>query len=263
MEALVYLAFGGLVVAAIHTVMFKHQREFAAQSRAVHAQGTLRSAINLLVTEIRTASVTGGDLVTADPTLIGLRTSSGFGVVCGLVGATAQPTYTIALESGEFRAETPDSALALAINGVGVEDDEWRTLKVTGVVEPAPGDNDYVCDWANGATSRLRLVATGDTSGIQVGSVLRPFRATSFGVFPWNGQWWLGRRLRGAGWEPLTGPLRAPADSGLAFTYYDRTGIPTTTAADVAAVEILLQADHGGQPPRVESLRTKVALRGG
>ena len=207
-----------------------------------------------------------------DPDLISLRVMGGFGVVCGVASSGPQPMYTIGLESGRFSAEPADSALALAINGIGLADDEWRVLKVVGLNAneyssswdgTRSGGSKFKCDWGPRANPNLQLMVSGDTSGVQTGSVIRGFRQLDFGIFPWNGEWWFGRRLRGAGWEPMTGPLNAPADSGLVFTYLDRAGNVAVTPTGVAAVEILMRAPRGGQLGPVDSLRTTVALRGG
>ncbi len=261
-EALVYLVFGGLVVAAIHSIVFNSQRDYREQRALAESHGVLRSAMSLLVGEIRSTSAAGGDLLQTDPGLIRLRTTRGEGVVCGFVPAQADPTYTIALEGGVFETEPADSALVLALNGVGSGDDAWRLLKIRQVTRPAATDPAYACDWATAHPSYLRVGLAGDTAGVKIGSLVRPFRQVEYGLFDWNGEWWLGRRLRGQTWEPMTGPLLAPADSGLLFSYLAQDGSAAASAADIAAVEVLLRAPRPGPSARVDSLRTKVAIRG-
>jgi hypothetical protein len=258
-EALVYLVFGGMVVAAIHSVVFKSQRDFNEQRALAEGQGVLRNAMALLVGELRSASAAGGDILQTDPSLIRLRAIRGESIICGFVANQTDPTYRLALVGGTHAAEPADSALLLAINGAGRDDDAWQVVKVTQVSVTKNADT---CDWAGTAKPELELSVSGDTAGVKVGSLIRPFRQTEYGLLDWNGEWWLGRRLRGQPWEPMTGPLLAPADSGLVFTYLAEDGTVAASAADIAAIEILLRARRSGQSARVDSLRTKVAIRG-
>jgi hypothetical protein len=258
-EALVYLVFGGMVVAAIHSVVFKSQRDFHEQRALAEGQGVLRNAMTLLVGELRSLSATGGDILQTDPSLIRMRATRGESVICGTVANQTDPTYEMALVGGTHAAEPADSALLLAINGAGRDDDAWQVVKVTQVSVAGNDDN---CDWAGAADPELIVSVRGDTAGVKIGSLVRPFRQIEYGLLEWNGEWWLGRRLRGQAWEPMTGPLLAPADSGLLFTYLAEDGSVTATAADVAAVDILLRARRPGETARVDSLRTKVAVRG-
>lgn len=261
-EALVYLVFGGLVVAGIHSIVFNSQRDYHEQRALAESHGVLRNAMSLLVGELRSTSAAGGDLLQTDPGLIRLRTTRGEGVVCGLVPAQADPTYTIALDGGVFETEPADSALVLALNGAGSGDDAWRLLKIRQVTRPAGSDPAYRCDWATAHPSYLRLGLAGDTAGVKIGSLVRSFRQIEYGLFDWNGEWWLGRRLRGNTWEAMTGPFLAPADSGMLFSYLAQDGSVAASPADIAAVEILLRAPRPGGSARVDSLRTKVAIRG-
>ncbi len=253
-----YLVFGGLVVAAIQSVLFKNQRDYREQRALAESQGVLRNAMTLLVGELRSTSAEGGDLLQTDPTLVRIRAPRGEAVVCGLVPAQTNPTYHLALEGGVFEADVPDSALVMALNAAGPGDDAWNVLKIVTVA----ADSTYSCDWVTPYPSRLRVGLSGDTAGVRIGSVVRPFRQTEYGLFQWNGDWWLGRRLRGQAWEPMTGPLMAPADSGLFLSYLASDGSVATAASDIAVVEILLRALRPDGSARIDSLRTKVAIRG-
>jgi type II secretory pathway pseudopilin PulG len=259
LEAMVYLVFGGMVVAAIHSVVLNSQRDYNEQRALAEGQGVLRNAMSLLVGELRSISAAGGDLLQTDPSLIRMRSNRGESVICGFRTGT-NPTYALALVGGVHAAESADSALILAINGAGRDADVWQVLKITQVV--ITKNNDTGCDWAGSAEPELVVTMTGDTAGVKIGSLVRPFRQLEYGLFNWNGEWWLGRRLRGQTWEPMTGPLLAPADSGLLFSYLAEDGNVAATAADVAAVEILLRAPRPNQSAKVDSLRTKVAVRG-
>ena len=107
-----------------------------------------------------------------------------------------------------------------------------------------------------------QLTVQGDTAGLRVGSPVRAFRQVELGLYPWNGGWWLGRRERGTAWVPLIGPLMSPQDSGLVLTYLDQDGNVATQPGDVALVDVLLRATRDARGSRIDSLRTRVALRG-
>ena len=137
----------------------------------------------------------------------------------------------------------------------------------------AAGNSPPACDWASGASGGYTITVSGDTAGIAVGAPIKAFRRTEYGLYQDGGRWWLGRRVSGAqAWEELTGPFKAPADSGLVLRYFDAAGAVTANPADVASVEILIIGETeraawrtGGGGKRnvhTESLRTRVALRG-
>ncbi len=106
---------------------------------------------------------------------------------------------------------------------------------------------------------------------LRIGVPIRAFRPVQYGVFQEDGRWWLGRRIGSGPYEKLTGPLRAPADSGLALLYYDEAGNLTSDPTRVELVEILLRGEslkgvHGsaGEAPLPvqDTIRWRVAVRG-
>jgi len=107
---------------------------------------------------------------------------------------------------------------------------------------------------------------------VAVGAPLRAFRRVQYGIYQEGGRWWLGRKVgSSASYERLTGPLRAPADSGLKFIYYDESGTTTNNPAQVRLVDIVLRGESIGKVPRAggmapsfqqDTLTIRVKLRG-
>jgi type II secretory pathway pseudopilin PulG len=108
---------------------------------------------------------------------------------------------------------------------------------------------------------------------VEVGAPFRAFRRVTYGIYQDQpeGRYWLGRRVGSAGsYERLTGPLRAPQDSGLHLIFYDVAGNPTTNPLDVRMVDIILRGESLGLVPRAgeapsaqqDTLTIRVSLRG-
>jgi hypothetical protein len=273
-EALVVMLLGVIVLTGIYELLMSQTRLYAIQKEVMDARESLRAAGALLSWELTGASATRGDLYAIGATAITVRSLQGIGVIC----ATA-PGGRFGLQqvSGSFYATADDSVLAYS-----VADDAWAVLGVSGVWsgatawDPAPGGGGTpVCFWGDSTATvprpQVALELQGDSAslaGLPVGSPIRSFRRTEYGLLQQAGRWWLGRRLGAAGsYEILTGPMRAPADSGLVFTYYDAMGAVTAVPAQVAEVVIVLRAESFGRARAAgyqavrDSLTFRIALR--
>ena len=255
-----YLVVGGAIVAAIHSVLFTSQIQFREQQAMARNQGVLRNAMAMFAGELRGLSAPEGDLLQMDSTFVRIRSRQADGVICGVVDAQGGPTYSIVFEAGTFTAGPSDSTLVLALNSAGRADDDWRALRIVSVAVPDTPES-FTCDWAVATNATRRLTVAGDTAGVSVGSPVRGFRHVAFGLFQWETEWWLGRRFEGQAWEPLTGPLLAPQDSGLVLTYLNADGNPAMITQDVRSIDIILRKQRQGETT-VDSLHTRVALRG-
>lgn len=259
-EVLLYLTVGGLVVAALLSVTIFHQRDASRHQEMVTSRANLRDGVALLTSELRAAAAGEGDLYSVHRDSFSIRSIHASGVVCGIVPGAAT-RYTLVLRSGELLAQAEDSVLIYAAGAPGSWNDQWKTLKVVGVDDVGG----YVCDWPTGKAAKARIVVTGDTADIRVGSPVRTFRRITYALYPNTGSWWLGRRIGARSIERLIGPFLSPADTGLVFTYLDSSGNPTNVAADVAAVQVFARARRVIRPQggvRTDSLRTLVWLRG-
>lgn len=267
-EMLVYLVTALIVIAVISQGMISQSRSYANQRGLIDARESARSVALLLVVELRTLSAAGGDLYRVEPQAIGLRSTRGFGVVCGKHAVLAR--YGVLNTQGEI--VVGDSTLIFAAGRSGLPDDTWRVQALTRLWDPVGGGVPK-CQWGaplGAVAPESVLEVAGDTSGIGIGAPVRLFRRVDYGLYSEGGRWWLGRRVNGAAtYEKLTGPLRAPADGGLQLRYFDAAGSETGDPKKVAAVEIVIRAESSGASrrgavvrPQADSVRTRVALRG-
>ncbi len=258
-ELLLYLTLGGIVIGALVSVATFHQRDMGRQTDLTASRAKLRDSMGLLTSELRAIAPARGDLLAIHRDSVTLRSVQGSGVVCGMPpGGSIR--YDILLDAGEFPAQAEDSVLIFAAGGPGAFGDRWKTLKVAGVTA-----GNYPCAFTVTKHAEYRLQVTGDSARIRVGSPVRTVRRITYALFSDGGSWWLGRRVGTRPFERLTGPFLAPADSGLAFSYLDAAGSPTTNPAAVASIHVLARAQRIIRPQgtvRIDSLRARVAVRG-
>jgi hypothetical protein len=258
------LTISGILVMVIFQLMVTQQRAFTKQQSATRSRGTLRGALTVLSWELQSASASGGDLYAIGPSSFTVRSLQGQGIVCGI--DSVKPKGTLLWNtSGDFPATADDSALVFAGGNEGSGDDSWRQFAVAGV-----GTSADPCAWDPAISAEIRIRIVGDTAGVRIGAPFRAFRRVEYSLVQDSSEWWLSRRVGGAtSFELLAGPLAAPADSGLRFTYYDKSGGITATPANVAFVQLMLRdAPHAGSgtgksgAPKQETVVTRVSLRG-
>jgi hypothetical protein len=257
----------GVLVMVIFQLMVGQQRAFTKQQTATRSQGNLRGAMSMLSWELHTASAGDGDLYAIGRSSFSIRSLQGQGIVCGIDSVKPKGALLWGI-SGDFPETADDSALVFAAGSTGNADDTWRQFAVAGV-----GNTTDPCAWDPAIIAEIRVKIAGDTTGVRIGAPLRAFRRTEYSLVQDSSEWWLARRVGAASsFELLAGPLAAPADSGLLFTYYDRSGNVATTPNNVAIVQIMLRsappaASGGGGTgksgaPKQETVRTRVSLRG-
>lgn len=266
-EMLTNLTISGILVMVIFQLMVSQQRAFTKQQTATRAMGNLRGAVSMLTWELQTASAADGDLYAIGSTSFSVRSLQGQGIVCGI--DSVKPKGALLWNSsGDFPETADDSALVFVAGNAGSGDDTWRQFSVAG-----GGKTTDPCAWDPSIIAEKRLKIAGDTTGVRIGAPLRAFRRTEYSLVQDSSEWWLARRVGAASsYELMAGPLAAPADSGLVFTWYDRLGNVTTTPGDVAIVQIRLRdappassgTGTGGQSgtPKQETVLTRVSLRG-
>jgi hypothetical protein len=162
----------------------------------------------------------------------------------------------------EFEISIPDDAVKLKLE-IQLESDNYAQL---------PDDLFGISEW-----DELDLPqGSGDGNAfenVEVGAPFRAFRRVTYGIYqdPDEGRYWLGRRVgSAASYERLTGPLRAPQDSGLHLVFYDLAGNTTTNPLDVRMVDIIVRGESLGLVPRAgeapsaqqDTLTIRVSLRG-
>jgi type II secretory pathway pseudopilin PulG len=107
---------------------------------------------------------------------------------------------------------------------------------------------------------------------VRVGAPFRAFRRVQYGIYEQDGRWWLGQKVSSAElYDRLIGPLLAPEDSGLVFTYYDVEGDTTNDPLQVHYVDIIIRGESLGRVrrgdgqtarPQEDEVTIRVSLRG-
>jgi hypothetical protein len=266
-EVLIYLTLSVAVLGAIYSVMIGQGRAYGKQRELLDVRESLRSAGALLAWELRHAATSGSVLLVAKADSVRLHSVQGLGVVCAKHATL--PRYALWRTSGDFAATVDDSVMVYKSST-----STWQKLRLSQVGTPA-SLGVSACSWASGgktpdlAVELSGITAPADTAGIIVGSALRSFRQMRYAEYQEGGRWWLGRQVDQLAFEKLTGPLLAPADSGLKFRYLDAAGAVTTTPSSVASVEITLKAQsykqyyksRGTVEYQADAIRTRVVLR--
>lgn len=271
-ELMIYMIIASVVVASVYRVMITQSRAYTDQQEMMDARQSVRGAAVLLASELRQLSASDGDLYALGPNALTLRSIRGSGVVCDW--DSTQRRFGLYGTQGELDATSVDSALVYHSNTSVVNDDTWGTHDIT-QLWGGGGGGMATCAWPSSPATERVVGVGGDSArvaGISIGAPFRAFRQVEYGLYQEDGRWWLGRRVGGAAsWERLTGPLLAPANGGLVFTYYDANGNTTANPAEVRTVEIAIRGESAGQArnqstgafgERVDSIRTRAFLRG-
>lgn len=254
-ELLVYVVLALIVVGAAFNVFIAQSGLHGLHRETMDARETLRGAAALLTTEMRGLSASRGDLYAIAPQSITLRSVKGSGVICAM--HVAQPRYGVVQVSGTFQATADDSALVYSVS-TGA----WNSVKIDQVWTSPVGSGVPTCAWpgsvAPDTVMQVGVSVPSDTAGVTIGSGIRVFRRTEFGMLQQDGRWWLGRKVgAAASYELVTGPLRPPADSGLALHYYDAAGVETADPTQVTRVEIVLRSESFGKARSAQGVTTR------
>lgn len=266
-ELLIYIVLSLLVMGSVYNILISQTRQHSLHRETMDVRETLRGAGALLTSELRHLSSQGGDFYVISPQSVSFRSMLGSGTIC-----TKDPTST---SFGLWRSSDSDAIGASAGDSVLIyktSDGTWTSSRITQSWNNPSLAGVPWCDWSGGAsipTDAAIAVPAADTAGVGIGTPIRVFTSVDYGIFQQASRWWLGRKLGGAAsYELVTGPLRSPSDSGLAFHFYDSTSAETAVMADVVRVEIVLRAESARQAPssvgvgeRLDSLRLLAYLR--
>lgn len=254
-ETIVALTLLGLVLAGVCEILRTQGRFYRTHVRRLEAWDAAHAAREILAAELRGVSPAAGDLYAFALDSVALRALVGFAVVCGVDGAGT--SWWLRGAAGSFETRPRDSVLVFVEGDATTgADDRWATARFA-EVERAMG---AAC--ADGGAAQLRARPERPLPGVTAGAPLHAFRPYVYRLYPdGSGRWWLGRRLRGAAIQPVAGPMRPPAEDGLAFRGFDARGDPATDAAGVASVRVELRAAVPAGGSAVEAGHTFVFLR--
>jgi prepilin-type N-terminal cleavage/methylation domain-containing protein len=265
-ELLVTIVLAGVVLASVLKLLTNQARAYEKQRENGDTQETIRGASAVLGWELRQAALAGSAPSAIAAGDITFRSLTATGVVCSR--HPSQPRIGIARTAGTWTATADDSAMIWQVGR-----SRWRQVKIKAIGTPA-GLGVLSCNkWSGTQTPdivmEIIVAVPADTQGVFAGAPVRAFQQVRYSEFFSGNRWWLGRKVgQAASWDQLTGPLLAPSENGLAFTYYDSSGVVTAVPAKVAAIQFTLLAQStntaaatGLRSFKVDTVSTRVALR--
>lgn len=269
-EILIALVLFGIVSMALYQLLISSQRVYQQQSERVSVNESARAAISILPGEIREVSAGGGDIVAMSASALTYKSMQSLYVQCqppnagglqivldhntffGLQGITAGRDSILIFAEGDSTTRT---------------DDGWLHANVTATAAgtACPGGRPSIAVTLSGVTAT-------QLGGVLGGAPVRTFRVGQILLYQdAGGAWWLGARQfvnAGATWgttQPIVGPMTS---TGLAMTYFDKSGTATANTASVARVGITVVGQSaqqvrgaGGTTYLLQNLVTQVAVR--
>jgi prepilin-type N-terminal cleavage/methylation domain-containing protein len=261
-ELLVVMVIGGIVLTSVMKLMLSQARGYGKQLEVMDAREATRATAAVLQWELRHAAAGGSRpvMITADS--VRMRTFTGLGIVCGRHATLAR--YGLWQTSGTVGSKpSVDSALVFQIGSTNT----WLARQISQVGTPA-ALGVPACAWADGRIPDVVIELANTAPGsIRVGATVRFYEHVTYAEVQSGTRWYLGRSIAGgAGWEPIAGPLLAPASNGLKFTYYDSTNAVTAIPIRVASVGVTAIAQStklipGTATYELDTVTTKVSLR--
>lgn len=257
-ELLVVSAVGGLLLVGVYGTLAAQRHAFTLQSSQVETQQSARAGLDVLLTELRSLSPGGGDVITIDDDSITMRVMRTAGLICDVTyGGT--PVLTALPVGAPF---LPGDSLFVFADGDRdvAADDAWIAARA------GPVDTLGVC---NGAVAqRIDLPGAGAAfaaDSVRSGGLVRAFEWRSYGLGLYGGHAYLGTWTPGSSFTPLVGPLDATAGPALRLDYYDALGNPALTPSSVHRIDVMVRAASpattAAGAPLVDSLVATVFSR--
>ena len=287
-ELIVSMAILGIVGGILAQIMMGQQRFFQRTVEQQSIRRELRTSINLLPTELRGLSSSGGDLVTFTSSSVTFRSTIGTSIVCAKTGTTtidvpplsAAKTIMTAWYTAPIAGDT---LFTMYSDSSGAKGDYWSAHRITSVATATSycAGSAYLDATNDAGKSRYRYVVTPALpDSVVAGSPIRFSRTGRYSLLQQSsGSFYLTRTeyLSGA-WGtgvPVSGPFQAPGNSGaggLTFTFYDSTGAAVASAANaskVARMDVMMRAQGrsssgtfgGASNSIIDSLTFRIALR--
>lgn len=275
-ELIIVTTLSLLVLIAVGRTISIQGRGFQHQATVVQSQGNSRTAVQVLASELKEVSATGGDLVSAGENSITLRSLGAVGIICYADNAGTGEVDVWAV-GGTF--EAGDSVLVFLNHDPELAtDDGWTATSVSGISSGAHASCE---DWpafslrgtASGTHPKRRLSLTDGVDGALEGGPVRSFDVITYALETVDGSWALTRQVNTDPAVALVRNLAPPADDGLLFGYFDTDGAPLTTAeaaadpADVGRITVTVKARTagpqvaGGDGTYEDVLTTSIYLR--
>ena len=292
-ELLIAMVLLAIVVAGLYRALMTNQRVYQQQTQVIGLQQNMRAAAAILPQELRELDATEGDITAMTATSMTVRAHRWTGVMCvppvtGLgagLGASLLTNVPMTIRVQPFFGRGINTAIdSIFVRYEGDDgtrkDDGWVIGRVTNNVQTAGACPPLGVTPQPGQvmTVSLNFAANGLVnfpSSIVNGDPVLGFEPVTYSLYQPSpspsaaGDWYVGlTSSNGPTPTPLIGPVLS---NGLAFAYYDSTGVVTAVPARVARVDITLRAEtaqlirarsgSNNLVRMVDSVLTSVALR--
>lgn len=280
-ELLIAMVLLAIVVTGLYRALMTNERVYQQQTQVIGLQQNMRAAAAILPQELRELDATEGDISAMSATSITVRAHRWTAVMCnqpvtglgGGLGPNLLNGTTMILRVQPYFGR----AINLAADSLFVryegddgtrQDDGWVIGKPTAIVTTG-----VVCPGLPAAAGQLVTLNLSFAAGknfpeaITNGDPVLGFEKVTYGLDSVGTDWYVGLTTSN-GTQPLIGPVLS---NGLAFAYYDSTGVVTADRTKVARVDITLRAETAQQirarsgsnslVRMVDSVLTSVALR--
>lgn len=260
-ELMITIIVTATILAAVMQAVVLQQRTYREQMGILGARQTARTALELIGTELREISATGGDIYHATEDEIRFRAYRKVGVVCMRPSNNRIEIW----ELGD-RFESGDSALVFSSGPQqNPRDGTWLQISVQ---QRDASASSCTQTWADYPLTVLQMFSTYSNTEVAPGALVRGFVPVTYGRFIVDGKWMIGRKEGTQSMVPLIGPI-AEVD-GLTFSYFDAAGskieppMDATKLQSIRRIEIAVRAKRGAgaSSEAVDSLVTQVGLRG-
>ena len=262
-ELLVVLVIGAIVLTSVYQTMITQQRSVRQGYAIVGTQQNVRTAIQVLSTDLREVSATDGDITAASATSISIRALRKAGVICS---ADAGGTWADVAQLGDafdndsvyVFSDGPDPTIAA--------DDSWVRAWIN---NPSSAPS---CLGNPVSASSRQVHFNPPVLGMAPGGLIRSFVPITYSLVDAGGKGVLTRTESGTTVN-LIEDLGTIAERGLQLTYWDTTGTLLTSGTlaanlnKVARIQIsvrgkMVGGQSGAQRQYVDSLFTTLQLRG-
>ena len=271
-EVLIVTVLSALVMAAVYQTLTVQMRSNRQVNAVVGTQQTIRTAMQVLQSELREVGGRPGDIRSAQPESLTVRALRKVGFVCA-VGGTNLQVYTV----GDLFSSSPaDTLLIYATRATGADDDTMRMAVVTAVAAASTCTKLTGMPWDSlksdvKTLSFTKIPSTWALSDVNPGDPIRSFETVTYGIFQKGGQYVLGRRTGADSVVTLIGPLATPANGGLRLTYLNTLNQTIATANlaaqkdSIARVRVSVKGTNKGASAKSmysDSIVTDIFLRG-
>lgn len=255
-ELMIVAVLGAVVVASTYQILLTSQQAYTMQSAQIKGQQTVRIALDILRSELREISPSGGDILEMSSSSITVRTPVAFGMVCAVESGGSPITVK---KMGKFFTNGDSVTVMVDRDPRIASDDTIYFGTITAI------DTTVTCTGTDEAQElTVPAIVTAMTAGdtVRSGGPVRAFEIHRYGYGTYRGAYYLLRFPTSGGYQALVGPL---SSNGITFGYLDSLGNTTTDRTAVAQIEVTVRShsdvvDRSGSPIG-DSLTTRIYLR--